>query len=191
MSPSLDAFSKLAATGYTLSPLWKRNHYILDVGTQRIQSCTQRCTPAPLYFICSNSCLQKDTAASQWRQISFPQGLHSLNCHPDKRHPKPYFCLHHLRLPEILLPDDVGPGADAAGQDVDTEEGAACPLSELAWGVWKTQRCFKSTQSTHWQKSWSWSDVTRVKHNKSEEGDQSTWQHFNFGPSISWHLNTA
>lgn len=33
--------------------------------------------------------------------------------------------------PEILLPDDVGPGVDATGQDADTEEGGACPLSEL------------------------------------------------------------
>jgi len=30
-----------------------------------------------------------------------------------------------------LLPDDVGPGVDATGQDADTEEGGACPLSEL------------------------------------------------------------
>lgn len=37
--------------------------------------------------------------------------------------------------PEILLPDDVGPGVDTIGQGADTEEGKVCPFSELARGV--------------------------------------------------------
>lgn len=38
-------------------------------------------------------------------------------------------------LPEILLPDDVGPAVDAIGQGAHTDEGGVCPLIELVRGV--------------------------------------------------------
>ena len=59
--------------------------------------------------------------------------LHTLT--GGKRHPGLISISTEDNLPEVLLPDDVGPAVDVTGQGAHTEEGGVCPLSELVRGV--------------------------------------------------------
>lgn len=71
--------------------------------------------------------------ANLFSSVSSFSGWHTLT--GGKRHPGLISTSTKDNLPEILLPDDVGPAVDAMGQGAHTEEGGVCPLSELVRGV--------------------------------------------------------
>lgn len=109
--------------------------WILDAGTETKHIQTALLLLCTLVFQIVS--LKIGTAASQWRQIFFPQCLHCLDCAPWQvaRDTQALFPSTKDNLPEILLPDDVGPAVDAIGQGAHTDEGGVCPLIELVRGV--------------------------------------------------------
>lgn len=99
---------------------------------------TENHSPALLYLRFSNSPPQDwhsnlSVEANLFSSVSSFSGLCTLTC--GKRHPGLISISTRDNLPEILLPDNVGPAVDAIGEGAHTEEGGVWPFIELVRGV--------------------------------------------------------